>query len=246
MDLSTLFSYVPLIGHKNLVTVTDANSGLTVPFLASLSAADAAWVPKNAVGDDGNNPAPGSVASFTDNDPAGRAGNMITQLEVIGEGVSAISEIGTILALLAIPSGETHLLGNGYSLSKQPPAESFDMSSFLPRVDAKGKPSLYGSADSYSFFPGIPTGRFPTAPRTRPYLAAAAYPLMYIPASFYPNLNTILNDLLGIAPFNVSVKAGQALYGSVLVAAHYAVTDDQYPTLGAGDLTVDFSHSGTN
>jgi hypothetical protein len=246
MDLSTLFSYVPLIGAQNILQVTDNDSGLKVPFLASLGTAAAAWVPKNAVGDDGNNPAPGSVASFTSTDPKGRAGNMITHLEVIGEGDTDIGEIGTLLSLVLIPSGEKGLLGNGYSLSAQPPAGSFDMSSFLPRVDAKGKPSLYGSADSYTFFPGTPTGRFPTAPRTRAYTAAAGYSLMYIPPSFFSNINTILNDLLGFTAFNVTAQTPNKLYGAMLVAAQYAVTDDSYPLLGAGDLTVDFSHSGTN
>jgi hypothetical protein len=245
MDNSALFSYVPLIGIGNLMNAVDNDGGGTKPFLISVGD-EGAWVPQNAVGDYGNQPTLDTVDSFTSETPEGRAGKMITSFEVIGEGTSAIGEVGTLLALVAVPPGESGLLQGAYTLSRQPPEESFNLAAFLPRTDAKGQPSLFGTADSYAFFPGLPTGRFPTGPRTRPYDSASAYVLAYLPVSFYPNINTVVNDLLGFEMIDVTLQVNSAPHGAMLVAVHFAVLNDDYPLRGAGVVKVDFSHSTPN
>jgi hypothetical protein len=162
--------------------------------------------------------------------------------------------------LVAIPSGmapgaTNPLLDKQYSLSNQPPAESFDYSKFLPRVDARGCLSLYtgplggtGSFDTDSF---TAFDRFPTIPHLLPMSEAFGGTLFYLPPGFYGNINTILNDLTDIVgQFNITLL-DTPQYGILCINAQYksTVAEDEpgsWSSDGSGCLTVDFSHSGTN
>ena len=251
MDLSTPFSYVPYIGDSNIINVIDNTTGLPHKFLMSLDAAGKPYfIPKNAKGDEGNalNGA-GSVASYTSKKPTGRAGTMITYLDLISEGVNTNSELLDLLLLVRIPAGLAGLLGPEYTLSKQPPAESFDYSKWLPRTEAHGCLSFYGGVQSSSSGLSPSTGRFPTLPSLPPFTSGSACPLLYLPPGFEGGINTILNGLqdpdIGIAPFSgfdVTVD-DDALYGTLLVAGSFnaGVFGE-----GTGKITVDFSHSATN
>jgi hypothetical protein len=222
---SSQFVHVPFIGYENVISVLDNDSGNTEKFVADYTGAgDLFWVPKSSTGDEGNLPAgAATVDSYTDKDPNGRPGNMITHMELIGEGADADSEEPNFLTLVAIPAGlaagaQSPLLDKKYSLSNQPPAESFDYSKFLPLVCAKPCLSLYGGAlaGSYSGYEA-PTTRFPTVPTAEPFEGAATSGvLFYLPPGFYGNINTILNDLIGgTDAFNITL-VDQPQYGRLL------------------------------
>lgn len=256
MKTSNQFTHVPYIGYGNVIQVQDNDENQKNKFIVTfdvgfVSPSNGTWVPKASNGDEGNLDLGGSVSSYTNKNPNGRAGNMITHMELLGEGNDLKGADPAFLVLVAIPSGmapgaTSPLLDKKYSLSNQPPAESFDYSKFLPRCDAHGCFSLYGGATpgysgSYNE-PLGPTGRFPSVPMLPPWEGGTCGPLFYLPPGFYGNINTILNDLFGVpAQFNITL-IDQPQYG---IMAMMALFEDQ-DGVGSGCFTVDFSHSGTN
>ena len=142
---SSQFTYVPFVGHGNIPDVLDNDSGNTEKLFIDFVQSDGArtkYVPKNGDGDGGNSPVPGTVDSFTDKDPNGRRGNMITHCDILGQEKAANTEEANFLIGAEIPSGMAPgatdpLMDPKFSLSKQPPAESFDYSRFLPIVTAR-------------------------------------------------------------------------------------------------------------
>lgn len=248
MNVSVPFTYVPYVGHENIVNVTDNDTGLTKKAIVSLSAAfQPSFVPKNASGDSGG----GAVASYTSTDPVGRRGNMITNIDLLssGEASDDPEETSLFYMLVRIPAGLAGLLPPQYTLANQPPVGSFDYSKFMPRTDARGCLSFYGVTDilSSGFFP--PTTRFPTVPNLPPFAEGAACPLLYIPVGFYPSINTILNDLNGtttVTGFNITIDDDQDitdLYGAMLI--QFSFNGSEFAE-GSGKVEVDFSHSGQN
>jgi hypothetical protein len=256
MNTSGQFTHVPFIGYKNVVRVKDNATGLTQKFIASLDAASpfvSEWVPRSSGGDEGNivPGGPGVVPSYTDTEPEGRAGNMITYMHLLGEGPGTDpADDANFIVMVAIPSGmapgaTSPLLDKKYSLSNQPPAESFDYSKFLPIVEAWGCLSLFGGGVPGSSGSGLtpigPTGRFPTVPSLPPFMDGVGGTLFYLPPGFYGNINTILNDMFGVAgQFNVTLL-DQPQYGILCISAQWLGE-----VVGSGCLTIDFSHSIAN
>lgn len=248
---SSQFTYVPFVGHDNIVDITDNDDGgatkkLFVDFVQG-DGSRSKYVPKNAVGDGGNG---STVDSFTDKDPEGRRGNMITHCEILGEGGNPDNEDANFLIGVEIPAGmapgaSSPLLDPKYSLSNQPPAESFDYSRFLPIVTARCALSMYGKqvGSGTSSGPFVDNDRFPTVPTLAPFDGAGCGgTFLYIPQGFYKNINTILNDALGLAApdqFNIAFL-DPPQYGVLIINVLF---DNQE---GSGNFTVDFSHTVAN
>lgn len=250
METSTPFTYVPYIGHENIVNVIDNDTGASRKFIVSLDASfKPRFVLKNASGDNGNQ---GSVASYTSTDPKGRRGNMITNLDIISDGIfdPKSTEASSFYMLVRIPTGLSGLLGPQYSLANQPPAGSFDYSKFMPRTDAYGCLSFYGDTDVSSGVLPL-TARFPTVPSLPQFESGSACPLLYFPVGFYPNINTILNDLNStttVTGFNLTVDDDQDItdnYGAMLIEIVFN-GDPGVQDPGTGKIEVDFSHSDQN
>jgi hypothetical protein len=252
MQTSTRFSHVPLIGYGNIIRVRDNDANADKKFIVAkdnsihVPAYAGKWVPPAVRGDGGST----AVDSYTDKDPTGRAGNMITHVELLDRTEAAHSQ-PNFLMLVAIPSGmapgaTNPLLDKQYSLSNQPPAESFDYSKFLPRVDARSCLSLYtsqlGGSDGSIYFTAM--DRFPTIPHLLPMREAFGGTLFYLPPGFYGNINTILNDLTIVDQFNITLL-DTPQYGILCINAQYVDHQNEHND-GSGCLTVDFSHSGTN
>jgi hypothetical protein len=255
MQTSTRFSHVPLIGYGNIIRVRDNDANADKKFIVAKEntqfqpAYVGRWVPPAVRGDGGST----AVDSYTDKDPTGRTGNMITHVELLDLTAPSSIPRPNFLMLVAIPSGmapgaTSPLLDKQFSLSNQPPAESFDYSKFLPRVDARGCLSLYtsqlggGNFDTDSF---TAMDRFPTIPHLLPMREALGGTLFYLPPGFYGNINTILNDLTDtVGQFNITLL-DTPQYGILCINAQYLDFQNEHSD-GSGCLTVDFSHSGTN
>lgn len=246
ISVSEQFVHVPFIGYENIISVSDPAQGTNkfiVDYVPS-AGGSAYFVPKNSTGDDGDLPSGGSVDSYTSKNPTGRASKMISYMELIGEGPNGENEEANFLVAVAIPSGmapgaASPLLDKKYSLSNQPPAESFDYSKFLPLVCAKPCLSLFGGAlaGSYSGYEP-PTGRFPTVPTQEPFDGAGvAGVFMYIPPGFYSSFGQILSDALTLSGFADMTLIDQPQYGILLVSAQFD------SDIGSGCLSIDFSHS---
>lgn len=247
---SSQFSYVPFVGLDNIPDVLDSDSGLTQKLFIDFVQSDGAktkYVPKNSIGDGGNGT---TVDSFTNKNPEGRRGNMITHCEILGEGSNPDSEDANFLIGVEIPAGmaagaSSPLLDKQYSLSKQPPAESFDYSKFLPIVTARCALSMYGKevGSGTSSGPFIDNDKFPTVPTLAPFDGAGCGgTFLYIPQGFYGNISAIINDALGLAApdaFNIAL-VNPPQYGLLLVNVLF---DNKN---GSGNFTIDFSHTATN
>jgi hypothetical protein len=252
MEDSQKFSYVPYVGHGNIIRARDNDrNGVERKFIiaSASSGPQSVWVQKDVAGDDGNINSGGSVDSYTSQDPQGHVlggdGDMLTTLDFIGDELSQAEENGPYIMLTAIPSGLQGLLGAEYSLANQPPAGSFDYSQWLPRVAAEGKLSFYGglvdgsSGDSGPF---SATGRFPTVPVQEPATDInGCGPLLYLPPGFYDDVNTIFNDLLQpLDPINITLldRPQTGILATVVLGDQLEFSNFQW--------SVDFSWSGSN
>lgn len=249
---SAQFTYVPFIGLENIPDVLDADSGDTQKLFIDFVQSDGSatkYVPKNALGDGGNTPVPGTVDSFTKKDPSGRRGNMITHCEILGEGLDPVEQanflIGVEIPAGMAPGATSPLMDPKYSLSKQPPAESFDYSKILPIVTARCALSMYGKevGGGTSSGPFIDNDKFPTVPALAPFDGAGCGgTFLYIPKGFYGDLSAIINDTLGLAApdqFDISL-VNPPQYGILLVNVLFDNTQ------GSGNFTIDFSHTVSN
>jgi hypothetical protein len=255
---SKQFVYIPFLGESNLITVKNNDVGTPVadqvwPFFIDLGSASPApggvhYIPKTDDGDDGNLPSGGAVDSYTVKEPNGRRGNMITHMELVGEGANDDGEQPNFLFAVAIPAGmapgaTSPLLDKKYSLSNQPGSESFDYTKFLPLVCAKPCLSLFGGAlpGSYSGYEP-PTGRFPTTPTAEPFEGGGVSGVfMYIPVGFYPSFGTILDDVFSPSDDVTDLTlVDQPQFGILLISAQFD------SDIGSGCLTVDFSHTVAN
>jgi hypothetical protein len=249
MEDSQKFSYVPYVGHGNIIRAHDNDRDVDRKFIiASSSGPTCVWVQKDPSGDDGNLRAGGSAESYTSKDPSGRVlggdGDMLTTLDFISDEESQASETSPFIMLTAIPSGLAGLLlDTKYNLSNQPPEGSFDYSQWLPRISAVGKLSFYGGlveASSGESGPFDQTGRFPSVPTQEPADdIESCGPLLYIPPGFYDDINTIFNDLLEPStPINIELidRPQTGILASVVTTE----LDSNF------QWAVDFSWSGSN
>ena len=246
MQTSEQFTHVPFIGYDNIIRVKDTATGKHHPFIISLGATNTPFfVPKCKLGDEGNLDFGGTVSSYTDKDPDGRRGKMITRYELLGEGPNALEETSRFYTLVAIPPGLGGLLLDPkYTVANQPPAQSFDYSQWLPLVHACCTLSFYGGVVPYSSgSQPFQNNKFPTTPKLPPLgTENCAGPFLYFPPGFYPSIASILNTVFGVSAYTFTLD-DDPQYGILMVQAEFdAGTGEE----GSGCVMVDFSHSVQN
>jgi hypothetical protein len=117
--------------------------------------------------------------------------------QVGGEGQDAVGSIKIVWGS-PIPNGMAGLLPPQYGPQNPPPAESCDMSMFLPYVYVQRSRSRYFNEPS--LINGNPDLKYPWVTYVQNTVAKENFALAYIPPSYYSEINNVMERALGALP----------------------------------------------